>query len=188
MAVYISANEMEVPFIDLVTSVPITQTEDLGPATEVEVPFIDLTTSSPDTDVDTGAPLSARLAPVKTEDTSDCLKFQTVIGGEQVIGSTPGNDLPTAAPHGRVEAMPTIPAQGGHTGGMEEHVVPMSQTGNNADVIEIVVRPSGNKIEQSTQCLKFETIIDGLACVGSSPPQGFRSTSQAGLIASDPVS
>jgi hypothetical protein len=34
------------------------------------------------------------------------------LAGEQVIGSTPGNDVPTAAPHGRVEAMPTIPAQG----------------------------------------------------------------------------
>ena len=48
---------------------------------------------------------------------------------------------------------------------MEEHVVLMSQTRNNADVIEIVVRPSGNKIEQSTQCLKFETIIDGKFCI-----------------------
>lgn len=88
------ANEMEVPFIDLVTSVPMTQTENPSSAAGLQVPFIDLTTSSEDMGTDAPDPMSdvaENSRNVKQEQMTECLKFQTVIDGEPILNSTPGN-------------------------------------------------------------------------------------------------
>lgn len=88
------ANEMEVPFIDLVTSVPMTQTENPSSAVGLQVPFIDLTTSSEDMGTDAPDPMSdvaENSGNVKQEQMTECLKFQTVIDGEPILSSTPGN-------------------------------------------------------------------------------------------------
>lgn len=85
---------MEVPFIDLVTSVPMTQTENPSSAAGLQVPFIDLTTSSEDMGTDAPDPMSdvaENSGNVKQEQMTECLKFQTVIDGEPILSSTPGN-------------------------------------------------------------------------------------------------
>lgn len=152
------ANQMELPFIDLVMSVPITHTENLGTTAGVQLPFIDLSTSSEEVAIPMCVD-EVNSASVKQDDVNGCLKFQTVIGGEQVVSSTPVSDVPETGDHAHVGGVVAAEFLQEYTGDMDEPFVEMSPTNAYPDITVNLVGQTFGDHGKAVECLKYGTTI-----------------------------
>lgn len=137
--------EMEVPFIDLVTSVPLRHMEDLP--------------GQPDE--------NGRDEVVEKMDSKPCLKFETEIDNVRIVSSTPETTiLPVEGRHNGPHSAAVAPAI--DTGGEQAANSHMAAVETEIDDL---MRATVSNVDAEPIFLKFLTAIDDMVCVSSTPEQ-----------------